>query len=468
MVYTVDGQAEILCCLRNVLSLKGILHFITCPGKETPVFIAPAPLAATAAALSNDQLDLLAYINEICDRIDAVEPFIQAFLPEPDRRTRLLTEAAALQFRFPDPANRPPLYGVPVGVKDVFIVDGFPTHAGSQLPTELFIAPEADCVTLLRNAGALIAGKTVTTEFAFFEPGPTRNPHNLNHTPGGSSSGSAAAVAAGCCPLALGTQTIGSTIRPAAFCGIVGFKPTYGRIPRGGLILSAMSLDTVGFFTQDIAGVALVAPLLCQDWQNDDAKRLPVLGVPDGPYLEQASTEALAAFEAQLLQLQKAGCTVRRVPAMNDIEAINRRHNRLVAAEMARGHRDWFAQYEPLYRPLTAVAIREGQQVNEEELASCRAGRHVLRSQLASLMNQAGIDLWVCPSAPGPAPEGITTTGSSLMNLPWTHAGMPAITLPAGHAANGLPLGLQIIGSAMEDEKLVSWAERLVRFLGEM
>ena len=429
------------------------------------MFTASVPLAATSAALCHDQHDLFAYINELCDRIDAAEPFIQAFMPEPHRRTRLLAEAASLPSRFPDPTDRPPLYGIPVGVKDVLTVDGFPTSAGSRLPPELFVGPEAQCVTSLRNAGVLIAGKTISTEFAFFEPGPTRNPYNLNHTPGGSSSGSAAAVAAGFCPLALGTQTNGSTIRPAAFCGIVGFKPTYGRIPTDGLILSSMSLDTVGFFTQDIAGVALVAPLLCQDWRKDDAHRLPVLGVPDGPYLAQATPEALAAFESQLLQLQKAGYIVHRVPALNDIEAIIQRHNRLVYAEMALGHRYWFAQFESLYRPLTAAAIREGQQVSEEERAACRSGRGALRSQLESLMSQASIDLWVCPAATGPAPEGITT-GNSNMNLPWTHAGMPAITLPAGLAANGLPLGLQVVGSAMADEKLVSWAERIAQFLG--
>src|SRR5205807_7593851 len=228
------------------------------------MLISPAPLAATAAALRSGQLDLLTYIDEVCNRIDAAEPLIHALLPEQDRRQRLLTEAEALQKRFPEPASRPPLYGILLGVKDIFHVDGFPTRAGSQLPAELFAGPEAACVTLLRNAGALILGKTISAEFAWIEPGPTHNPHNLNHTPGGSSSGSAAAVAAGFCPLAIGTQTNGSTIRPAAFCGIVGFKPTYARIPTGGLILSSMSLDTVGFFTQDIAGVALVAPLLCQ------------------------------------------------------------------------------------------------------------------------------------------------------------------------------------------------------------
>src|SRR6266571_3553667 len=205
------------------------------------LMLSPLPLTTTAQALRTNQLDLASFIESICQRIDALEPQINALLPEPGRRARLLAEARSLQERFPDPASRPALYGVLLGVKDVFNVDGFPTRAGAQLPPALF-------------AGA--------------EPGPTRNPYNLAHTPGGSSSGSAAAVAAGFCPLALGTQTIGSVIRPAAFCGIVGFKPTYGRIPTAGLVPCAPSLDTIGFFTQDVDSVALVAPLLCQSWQN--------------------------------------------------------------------------------------------------------------------------------------------------------------------------------------------------------
>src|SRR5947209_3973031 len=229
--------------------------------------IVSTPLVATATALRSGQLDLLACVDQVCQRIDAHEPHIQALVPEPDRRSRLLSEATALQKRFPDPQSRPPLYGILLGVKDIFSVDGFPTHAGSQLPPELFEGREASCVTRLREAGVLLLGKTISTEFAYFEPGPTRNPHNLKHTPGGSSSGSAAAVAAGFCPLALGTQTIGSVVRPAAFCGVVGFKASYGRIATDGLISCAASLDTIGFFTQDVAGIALVAPLLCNDWQ---------------------------------------------------------------------------------------------------------------------------------------------------------------------------------------------------------
>src|SRR6266581_1942914 len=429
------------------------------------MLISPAPLAPTVATLRSGQLDLLTYIDEVCNRIDAAEPLIHALLPEQDRRQRLLTEAGALQKRFPEPASRPPLYGVLLGVKDIFRVAGFPTQAGSQLPAELFDGPEAACVTLLRNAGALILGKTISAEFAWIEPGPTRNPHNLDHTPGGSSSGSAATVAAGFCPLALGSQTIGSTIRPAAFCGIVGFKPTYGRIPTTGLIKCSESVDHVGYFTQDVAGIALVASLLCSDWRPAAAETLPVLGVPEGPYLAQASPEALDAFEKHLILLQKAGYAVRRVAAFSDIETINHLHSRMVVAEMAQVHVSWFAQYESLYRPRTAAALREGQTVGAEELARARDGRALFRAEVASLMAQTGIDLWVCPAAPGPAPEGLDSTGSPIMNLPWTYVGMPAITVPAGRAANGLPLGLQCVGAIMTDEYLLECVAPLAEIL---
>ena len=425
---------------------------------------APASLTETANALRNNKLNLLTYINEVCDRIDAVEPHIHSLLPEPDRRARLLAEASALQERFPLSTDRPPLYGILLGIKDVFAVDGFATRAGSQLPPELFKQPEAVCVTRLREAGALILGKTVSTEFAWFEPGPTRNPHNPQHTPGGSSSGSAAAVAAGFCPLALGTQTVGSIIRPAAFCGIIGFKPGYQRIPTSGLIPCASSLDTVGFFTQDvdgIAGIALVASLLCNNWQGVQVVDKPVLGVPDGPYLALASSEALQAFETQLAQLEQAGYQIRHIPVLSDIETIQQQHMRIVFAEMALQHRTWFAQYEPFYRPRTVTAIREGQQVSTQALEEARTGRIKLRETLEAAMRQHNIDLWICPAAPGAAPEGITTTGNPAMNLPWTYAGLPVITFPVGTTSNNLPLGLQCIGAYMADETLLSRVQQL-------
>jgi Asp-tRNA(Asn)/Glu-tRNA(Gln) amidotransferase A subunit family amidase len=425
--------------------------------------LSPFPLAAMATKLRSGQADLSAYIQEVCDYIGATEPLLQALLPESNRRARLLAEAVALTARFPEPEQRPPLYGILLGVKDIFHVTEFETHAGSLLPPSLFEGPEASCVTKLRQAGALILGKTVTTEFAFFEPGPTHNPHNLKHTPGGSSSGSAAAVAAGYCQLALGTQTIGSIIRPAAFCGVIGFKPSYGRVASDGVIPCASSVDTVGFFTQDVAGIALTASLLCENWRHISGParegHLPVLGVPDGPYLAQITAEGLQAFAAQLACLEKAGYAIRHVPVMDNIEAINERHYMLVGAEMAQVHASWFADYQSLYRPQTVAMIQRGQSVPASALEIARRSRSELRATLEAAMQQHGIDAWVCPAALGPAPEGLASTGSPLPHLPWTHAGLPAITLPAGYATNRLPLGLQVVAPFMADESLLAYAE---------
>lgn len=426
--------------------------------------IAEAVLSDLVAALRSDRLDVVAYIEDVCDRIDIVEPQIEALLPEVDRRARLVKEAAALKARFPDPTSRPPLYGVLVGVKDIFRVDGFATRGGSRLPAELFVGPEASCVTALRAAGALILGKTVSAEFAYLEPGPTRNPHNPGHTPGGSSSGSGAAVAAGFCPLALGTQTIGSIIRPAAFCGIVGFKPSHGRIPTDGLIYVSESLDHVGLFTQDVAGVRLCTSLLCGDWRpqdNTSQTGLPVLAVPTGPYLDQASQEVLAVFEARLGHLAEAGYEIKRIEAFHDLASIVRHHRVVCAAEAAQVHSDWFEQYKQLYRAKTAELIEEGLQISAEELAEARAECEKLRPELEALMAWKGIDLWVAPSTVTPAPEGIGSTGDPAMNLAWTQAGMPTLTLPAGSAGNGLPLGLQFVAPFKGDEQLLAWAEAL-------
>ena len=196
-------------------------------------------------------MDVLQRIDDVHARFEALEPSIQAFLPEDGRFERLRREARALCERHPDPAVRPPLFGCLAGVKDLFHVAGWPTRAGSRLPSDALRGEEADSVSRLKTAGALIVGKTVTTEFAHFAPGPTRNPRNPGHTPGGSSSGSAAAVAAGLCDIALGSQTIGSIVRPAAFCGVVGLKPTYDRISARGVIPLAPSLDHVGCLSPD-------------------------------------------------------------------------------------------------------------------------------------------------------------------------------------------------------------------------
>ncbi|PID56272.1 amidase [candidate division KSB3 bacterium] len=423
-------------------------------------------LADTAQRLRSAQLDLFEYINALCDRIETHEPDIKALIPEEQRRERLLREALLLQAQYPDPATRPPLYGITVGVKDIFHVNGFPTKAGSLLPEELFEGPEASCVSRLKQAGALIAGKTVTTEFAYFEPGPTRNPHNPKHTPGGSSSGSAAGVASGFFPLSFGTQTIGSVIRPAAFCGIVGFKPTFNRIPTDGLLIFSKSADHVGLFTQDIEGMELAASLLCRQWRPVRACHiLPVLGVPEGRYLVQATDLALIAFENQIALLEQAGYCVKRIAMFEDIDVINARHRLMTAAEAAQEHEAWFQAHHKLYRPRTAEVILKGRKVSPEQLWEARQGCAQLRHYLSEQRCHYGVDIWISPAATGEAPIGLEATGDPIMNLPWTHAGLPVITVPAGFTKNRLPLGLQCAADVYQDEKLLFWMHRVAEVL---
>jgi len=399
------------------------------------------------------------------DRLEALfaerEPEIQAFLPEEGRFARLRREAAALEEHWPGPWPQPPFFGVPVGVKDIFHADGFATRGGSRLPPEVLAGPEAASVTALKAAGALIVGKAVSTEFAFFAPGPTHNPWNLEHTPGGSSSGSAAAVAAGLCPLALGTQTIGSIMRPAAFCGVVGFKPSYERISREGVIPLAPSFDHIGFFTPDVAGAEDAAAVLCRVWRPAVPPRRPRVGVPEGPYLERAAGEGLVHFREVCRRLAAAGYEVVALPALEDFSELAERHFRIVAAEAARVHRDWFARFGKLYHRKTVELIERGQPVTDEQLARDLESREELRQTLASSMDAHGIDLWLSPPALGPAPRGLDSTGDPVMNIPWTHAGMPVICLPAGRNAAGLPLGLQVAARWWADEHLLAWAREL-------
>jgi Asp-tRNA(Asn)/Glu-tRNA(Gln) amidotransferase A subunit family amidase len=415
-----------------------------------------------AAALRRDDDHLRLMIGALLDRLQQVDAEVMAWLPETGRRERVLADAAALARAWPAPGERPVLYGVPVGVKDIFHADGFVTRAGTALPPQLFAGPEATAVTRLRDAGAVLMGKTVTTEFAFAEPGPTHNPHRLGHTPGGSSSGSAAAVACGTCLLALGTQTIGSVIRPAAFCGVVGVKPSYDRVPTAGLVYFSRTADHVGFFAQDVAAARMGARVLYDSWHEDRSLapgRLPVIGVPAGPYLEQASPAGLNALRAQLDALRSGGYDVREVAVMQDIAAINHRHRRMVAAEVAAEHAEWFAGQAHLYRPRTAAIIRDGLTVGPDELAAARAGCLELRLNLAGAMAASGVDIWACPPAAGTAPYGLDSTGDPVMNLPWTHAGLPVVTVPAGLDADGLPYGLQLAAAFGADELLLAWAE---------
>jgi Asp-tRNA(Asn)/Glu-tRNA(Gln) amidotransferase A subunit family amidase len=342
-----------------------------------------------------------------------------------------------------------------------------PTGGGSRLPAAALAGAQSAAVAALKRAGALILGKTVSTEFAYFAPGPTRNPRNPEHTPGGSSSGSAAAVAAGYCPLALGTQTIGSIVRPAAFCGVVGFKPSYERISRAGVIPLSPSLDHVGFLARDVATAAAAAAVCSADWNPAPVASAPRLAVPTGPYLERAGAEARSHLASWVERLREAGYEVVEVAAFADFEAVVERHRRIVAAEAARVHQHWFEEFGALYAPQTAELITRGRQVGTDQLDRDLAARAVLRAELEEQLARHDADLWLSPSAPGPAPHGLAATGDPVMNLPWTQAGLPALGLPAGTAANGLPMGLQFVGPFGSDERLLAWGVQLEKELGK-
>ncbi len=433
-----------------------------------PSLAAPVSLTEQVGRLRGGQVSLEAELERALDRLAEVNPHIRAVLPDPRQRERLAAEARALRERWPEPADRPPLFGALALVKDIFNVDRMPTRAGSAVPPESFSGREADAVERLRRAGALILGKTVTTEFAFFAPGATANPHNREHTPGGSSSGSAAAVAAGVGTLALGSQTVGSVIRPASFCGVVGYKPSFDRIPTGGMLYFSRSVDHVGYFTATASDALLAASALLIGWRaGEDAEAArPRIGIPRGPYLEQADNAMLELLDRAAARLGERGFDLQLAPTLGDIAEINQRHNRLTAYEFAAEHEERYARYGTMFRHESAALYERGRKIDRAAAEQGRAGRIQLRQQLHERMDRAGIDLWLCPAAVGAAPRGLASTGDPAMNLPWTHAGMPAISLPYGEV-EGLPLGLQLVGRFGRDEALLGQAVQVESALAD-
>lgn len=403
-------------------------------------------------------------LEQSMERFREVEPHIHAFVPEEEVQQRLDREKESLQHRISKDGVKPALLGIPVAIKDLLHVDGLPTQAGSHLPASLLTGAQGSLVTKLRALGAVIAGKTVTEEFAYNGPIATRNPHHTGHTPGGSSAGSAAAVAAGLCPLAVGTQTLRSVIAPASFCGVVGFKPSYGRVPLDGVLLLSPSWDTIGFFTQNLPDMEAAATLLVPDWQTGsaDVSRLPVLGIPKGVYMELMSAEVRAVFEAQIAGLQRLGYEIRHVQMPWEDELIyGNAMLRFVEGELARGHELWFAEHKEKYGLPVQEAILRGQLIPDEELVQYRIQQRELRRGLKDLMVREGIDLWVSPAQGGTAPKvEERNTGWAGMPAIWGFAGCPSVSLPAA-TLGGLPLGFQCIGAYGEDETLLACARKL-------
>ena len=424
----------------------------------------PIGLADLRNRLATGAIPLDDYVSRVCAAIDRQERLIRALVPESRREQRLRTDARTLEHDYPEPTDRPALYGVAIGVKDIFIVDGLETHAGSDLPSQLFAGQEATAVRRLKTAGALILGKTITTEFAFADPGPTVNPLHPKHTPGGSSSGSAAAVAAGYSPVALGSQTVDSIINPAAYCGVVGFKPGHSRVPIDGVLPLSRSMDHVGWLCSNVARAALLGSVLCDRWNPVVVTDPPAIGIPIGSYLDQTEPEALQEFWAQIDRLALAGAEIAQIPVLGDIAEVNARHRRLIAAEFVKEHRERFRNYGTQYQAKSAALFAEGSALSRRAITAGRASSRRLTRSLVAVMDAHGLDVWAAPSATGPAPRGLDYIGDPAMSVPWTHAHLPTVSLPVGEV-DDLPLGFQLIGRPGSDEDFLATAELLQQLL---
>ena len=353
-----------------------------------------------------------------------------------------------------------PLSGVVVGVKDVIDVGGMPTTHGSPIFADHIAARDAECVARLRAAGAVILGKTVTAEFATYHPGPTINPRKPGHTPGGSSSGSAAVVADGQADLALGTQTAGSVIRPASFCGVLAFKPSRDRYPLDAVLETAPHLDTLGIFARDLALLDAADAVLAQDRSAPDPHRPLRVGLCRTPAWSLASAEMQQALTDFAATLEEAGCVLRDVdlPApfdrLGEAQAlIHRREASQALGAIRRDHPDAVSD-------AFKAMIDAGAEESEADYQAARA----LQQECRGLMDAAlgDVDLLLAPGAPGAAPEGLESTGDPAFQRLWTAVGAPCLGFPAAWRDDGLPLGLQLIARPGADRQLLADATLVV------
>ena len=359
------------------------------------------------------------------------------------------------------------LHGLPIGIKDVLDTSDMPSEYGSPIWRGWRPRADAAAVAWARAEGGVAIGKTVTTEFATRTPGPTANPHNPRHTPGGSSSGSAAGVAAGYFPFAFGTQTAGSVVRPAAYCGVVGYKPTFAFINRHGMKLMAESLDTVGVIARSVADCALLAGAVAgRDLGNPDARpdRAPRIGICRSPVWDKALPETQTLLPRVASALARAGARVVERELPPDVAAVEAAHPIVMNSESARAL-GW--ELATAHEQLSE-GLRERLEFGLSQTERAVAEAHAVfeRAQRAFPACMEGLDALVTPSAPGQAPAGLEWTGDPAFNLIWTSLHVPCVTVPAGTGPDGLPLGIQIVTRIGEDRQALAWAQWVAAAIG--
>ncbi|MGE0424713.1 MAG: amidase [Reyranellaceae bacterium] len=405
---------------------------------------------AAVAAIEGGTLTSEKLVRACLERIAAREPVVKAWV-------HLDPDLALAQARAADAASGGILRGIPVGVKDIIDTHDMPTQHNSPIFAGKVPFSDAACVALTRTANGVILGKTVTTEFANRHPGPTTNPHNPAHTPGGSSSGSAAAVADGHVPLAFGTQTGGSVIRPAAYCGVIGYKPTFNDFSRTGIKMQCHSLDTLGLMARTLDDIALfrAAVLKLPPVPIDRAIVAPRIGFVRTPIWDDASADTKALLEETARSLGAKGATVADVAFDPSFADILDDHAAISGFEIVRNYADErLRNPDKVSRELTDGQLASGLEVTLDRYVAAQRKAVAFRAHVESLFDR--FDALLCPSAPGEAPHGVEYTGDPRFNSIWTLAHTPCVTLPAGTGAKGLPLGVQLVGARHEDDRLLS------------
>jgi len=430
-----------------------------------------------ASAIASGKLTPSQLVNSCLERIDAIEDKIKAWALV-DREGALAT-ARQLDNELVRGQRRGALHGIPIGIKDIFYTAGLPTEAGSRSWTGFIPEYDATTVARLKTSGAVVLGKTHTTEFAVMDPAPTHNPWNTEHTPGGSSSGSGAGVATGMCSAALGSQTLGSVLRPAAYNGIVGFKPQHGRISTYGVVPVSPTLDHVGVLARTVKDAALVFQAIAGHDPKDalsldepvpdclsslEEQPPPRLGLVRPFFYDHADEEMRQHTDEIVARLRQAGATIEEVTPPPSFTTIVDNARIIMAVEAAAYHRDHFAKHKDKYRAGIRQMIENGLATDSAEYERALKLRLQQCSDMEPLLHRA--DALLTPTITGPAPHGLSSTGNPVMQGPWTIMGVPSLSLPSGLSQSGLPLAVQLAGPPKAEARLLAiarWCESVLK-----